>query len=225
MVERLAPIHCAACHGYHLARARRRLEATSRDALDRDEISRLVRDCLGRLAPGDTVDVLLAGSADTSLLATCAAAASELGGPAARYTVIDRCRTPLALCDAFAARHGLAVRTASIDLGAAEAGDFAADLIVVHSLLRFLPQAAHRAAMRTLRGWLKPGGRIVFSHRLMESGRGDGYLAEYQNAAQLATLFGQAGLRAVSLAEYRDAPDARDPRHRILALLAASAGS
>lgn len=215
LAEAVAPTHCAGCNGYHLARARRRLKSPMPDALDRADMMRLLQDFLASRTT-EPVDILIAGSADTNLLATCAEAVSDRA--TARYMILDRCRTPLALCDAFARRVGLDVQTRQVDMSAPE-GEFTADLIVVHSLLRFLPHANHPASLAALRRWLKPGGAIIFSHRLMPTAK-DGepyYQSEYQSAEPIMRLFPAAGLRVVSLQE---AVEEGGPRHRILALLA-----
>jgi len=220
LAEALAPTHCAGCNGYHLARVRRRLTSPTPDALDRADMVRLLRDWLAnrQRASVEPCDILIAGCADTNLLATCAEAASDAAR--ACYTIVDRCRTPLALCEAFARQHGLAVLTRQVDMSA-PAEVFAADVIVVHSLLRFLSQAVHLASLVALRRWLNPGGAIIFSHRLMtpRDGTDPYYLAEYESVGPLETLFSQAGLQVVSLQE---AVEEGGPRRRILALLKAS---
>lgn len=214
LAEMLAPTHCAGCNGYHLARARRRLKALSSDALDRNETVRLLQHCIARPTTG-RVDILIAGAGDTNLLATCADAVADV--TRARYTVLDRCRTPLALCEAFGRRHGLDVETGQIDMSS-PAGVFAADVIVVHSLLRFLPQSAHLGAMRALRRWLKAEGAIIFSHRLIGPGTATdpGYLAEYQSIGPILALFSSAGLQVIASQE---TVEKGGPRHRFLALL------
>ncbi|WP_162916817.1 class I SAM-dependent methyltransferase [Dongia deserti] len=214
LVEALAPAHCSGCMGYHLARARRRLKAGSPDALDRTETIQLLRTCLGQASHG-AVDIVIAGVGDTNLLATCAEAMPDLAK--VRFTVLDRCRTPLVLCEAFARRHGLNVETSQVEVGAPDAA-FPADIILVHSLLRFLPRSAHRAVMLALRRWLKPEGMILFSHRLMA---GDVmtescYLAEYESAGPILNLFQEVGLQVVSSLE---PVEQSGPRHRFLALL------
>jgi hypothetical protein len=218
LAEALAPTHCSGCNGYHLERVRRRVAAPA-DALDRRDMMALLRDWLEirGVHATEPADILIAGSADTNLLATCAEALSDAG--AARYAILDRCRTPLALCEAFVRRHGLEARTLQLDLGSPE-GAFAVDVIVVHSLLRFLPRPAHLGTMVALRRWLKPGGAIVFSHRLMaESQRTDPYYAaEYGSVEPLVALFADAGLQIVSL---REQIEEGGPRHRVLALLTA----
>jgi hypothetical protein len=216
LAEELAPTHCADCGGYHLARVRRRLTSGTPDALDRDEMVRLLREWAANrfLSGTKPLEVVIVGSADTNLLAIAAEAVSDLGP--ARYTVLDRCRTPLALCEAFARHHGLEIVTRPFDMGAPDDA-FAADAIIVHSLLRFLPQPVHLASMAALKRSVKPGGAILFSHRLMAAESGTPYYkSEYQTLAPLLRLFEAAGLKVAALQE---AIEEGGPRHRILALL------
>ena len=216
LVESLAPTHCIDCSGYHLDRARRRLKPGSPEALDRADIVRLIRGCLTSCRP--PVDILIAGAGDTNLLATSA----EAAGDAARYIVLDHCRTPLVLCQAFARQHGLEVATQQVDMGAPDVA-FAADLVVVHSLLRFLPPARHVAALRSVRQWLKPGGSVIFSHRLIARPPDDVfYQSEYSSAAPIIDLLSQCGFRIAALEEQVEdtaAAQGREPRRRMLALL------
>jgi len=216
LVEALAPIHCKSCSGYHLARARKRLAAP--EALDRAEIVELIRVRAVQHGTADPFDVLIAGSADTNLLATAAEAVP--GAVRALYTVLDHCRTPLAVCEAFARDHGLQLQTHQVDMGT-PADVFAADVIVVHSLLRFLPRSLHLGNLRAMRQWLKPGGAIVFSHRLIgeDQDAEPYYRAEYDRAEPILALFAEAGLRVVSLEQYREEDG---PRRRLLAVLETS---
>lgn len=212
LTEELAPTHCAGCGGYHLDRARRRL--TSPDALDRGEMVRLLRDWAANRSPSGSPHIVIVGCADTNLLSMAAEAVSDLGP--GRYTVLDRCRTPLVLCEAFAQQHGLEVATRQFDMGAPD-GEFQADAIVVHSLLRFLPQPVHLASLSALRQWLMPGAAIVFSHRLMAPDpSGSYYKSEYETLEPLLHLFEAAGLQVAALQE---AVEEGGPRHRVLALL------
>ena len=219
LVEALAPVHCRDCGGYHLERARRRARGPTPEALDRPEMVRLLRDWLAERPPGQgALALLIAGSGDTNLLATCAEALGS-AATAARYTVLDRCQTPLELCAAFAREHRLDVRTLRMDM-AAPAGPLAADVIVVHSLLRFLPRGAHLPTMQALRSWLKPDGIVLFSHRLM--GHGSDGRDEYGSAEPLRRLLVDAGLRIVTSQEHVEDPaliQGRPPRHRVLMVL------
>jgi hypothetical protein len=216
LAEKLAPTHCAGCGGYHLARARRRASAGTPDTLDRGEMVRLLRDWTMHrpLAGAGSLEIVMVGSADTNLLAIAAEAVSALAPT--RYTVLDRCRTPLAMCEAFARQHGLEVVTRQFDIGATQ-GEFSADAVIVHSLLRFLPRSVHLSSMSAMRRWLNPGGIIMFSHRLLPPQSGAPYYrSEYQTLEPLQRLFGEAGLRVMSLQE---AVEEGGPRRRILALL------
>lgn len=212
LAEELAPTQCAGCGGYHLERARRRL--TAPEALDRGEMVGLLRDWAMKRSPAGSTEVVIVGSADTNLLAVAAEAVADLGP--ARYTVLDQCRTPLALCEAFARQHGLEVETRQFDAGAPGPA-FPADAIIVHSLLRFLPVSAHPSVMTTLKRWLKPSGAILFSHRLMPPQPNVAYYkSEYETLAPLLNLFRQAGLEVRSL---RETAEEGGPRRRVLALL------
>jgi SAM-dependent methyltransferase len=171
LVARLAPVHCQDCDGYHLRYA---IVRTLRGEIgvndDRDQLVSLVRaqmvDTPLRSKP--VVDVLIAGAADTGILATCAHAlqkASGETGPAARFSVVDICETPLALCRLFARRHRLDITTTCANL-IEPANTFSADIIVLHSVLTHLPVEFHEGLLRNLSRWLSPHGRIVFSNRL-----------------------------------------------------------
>lgn len=219
LVEALAPIHCRDCGGYHLERTRRRAFGPTPDALDRPEMVRLLCGWLADRPPGrGALDLLIAGAGDTNLLATCAEALDSAARQA-RYTIVDRCQTPLELCTAFARQHRLEVRTVRMDMAAPQSLP-AADAIVVHSLLRFLPRTAHLPTMRALRQSLKPDGIILFSHRLM-AGASDGR-TEYSSVDPLRRLLAEAGLRIVTAQEHVENPaltQERLARHRLLAVL------
>ena len=78
--------------------------------------------------------------------------------------VLDRCGTPLELCQRYAARNGLTVATQAADLF--DVGlSCAANIVVVHSLLRFIPRERHRELVVALSRWLKPGA-VALRHSL-----------------------------------------------------------
>jgi hypothetical protein len=114
------------------------------------------------------LDIVIAGAADTGILATCAHATAMMGDAIhsrCRFTVLDRCRSPLALCDEFAERHALTMRSVQEDL-LSGSEQFAADLIMSHSFLRFIDRAKQIALLRRFGTWLKPRGRIMISQSL-----------------------------------------------------------
>jgi hypothetical protein len=169
----LAPRYCVNCNDHHmLVPAKRLADRPGSSGLNIDRprvfeiIAGLVRERSGADRP--IVDIVIAGSVDTGALATCAHAAWLGAGEAVsrvRFTVLDLCRTPLELCREYAARHDLMVKTEAVDL-LEVAGGYPADIVFHHSLFRFLPSGAHVATLRKLAGWLKPGGRIIFSMSL-----------------------------------------------------------
>ena len=121
-----------------------------------------------KTAKAGSIDILIPGSADTGILATAAHAAAALGQAVldrCRITVIDRCPTPLILCREFGVRHRLNVETLQSDL-TATSHHFEADLIVVHSVFRFIGRADHVAFLNKLGSWLNASGRLIISNRL-----------------------------------------------------------
>jgi 2-polyprenyl-3-methyl-5-hydroxy-6-metoxy-1,4-benzoquinol methylase len=171
-VSAIANRLCDGCADYHVGYVCRR--ATSPDfsiLSDRTEIIEMIGRELGsRAETNGPIDILIAGASDTGLLATAAMGAAAAGpeiAARARFTVIDRCGTPLELCRAYAAQAKLNLNVAKVDLTKAEA-DFSADLICVHSVFRFLSPDIHVTVLQRLARWLKPQGRIVFSQRLTE---------------------------------------------------------
>ncbi len=170
VIAQVAPSLCADCNGHHIRYAASRLvlEKTPIN-IDRAEMVEYIRAHIAALADNgqDTIDIVVAGAADTGILATCAHAAAALGPLAARvrYTVIDICETPLVLCEEFARWHGLRIVTRKMDLTSTDAR-FDADIIVLHSILRQIPPQLHRSMLMELTTWLKQNGIFLFSSRL-----------------------------------------------------------
>lgn len=168
-----APTHCAGCADYHIVNALKRLTGqTGWSGGTRQVLLEALQPILADLAEHDSdpIDVLIAACADTGVLATCAHAFSttdEALSARARFTVIDRCPTPLMLCETFRERHGFAVHTDIVDL-LDTTQSFAADVVILHNLLVFVPEAQHEDLLRTLAGWLKPGGRVVIWQPLVQ---------------------------------------------------------
>jgi hypothetical protein len=162
---------CASCAGYHVLYVAKRLMPQAKIIeIDRKEIADIIaRLTAERLASDQSsLEIVVAGAADTGLLATAAHGVALLGDTAlarCRFTVLDRCRTPLELCRSFGEQHGLSVETAVVDL-VTDQTRRSADLIVVHSLLRYVPREAHIDLLRKFGRWLRLQGRIVFSSRL-----------------------------------------------------------
>lgn len=170
-MSELAPALCEGCAAYHLRFVLTRCATADKSvAVDRPLLVSHVQQILGsRLSrSSDPLDIVIAGAADTGILATCAHAAAAMNAETlsrCRFTILDRCTSPLTLCQEFASRHALAARTAQVDLAAIEQ-NFDADVIMIHSLLRFLSRQQQLALLRKLDTWLKPGGRIILSQSI-----------------------------------------------------------
>jgi hypothetical protein len=164
-VTEIARTYCGDCEEYHVTTAANRLtKRTGWSRGTRPAMVGAVRQCL--VAQAETtagpLDVTIAAAADTSILAACAHAAWTAGAAVfarTRFTVIDKCRTPLELCRDFAARHGLRVELATMDLTQPDRA-FPSDAIVLHSVLTFLPPNTRVPFLHTCSSWLKQGGRI-----------------------------------------------------------------
>jgi hypothetical protein len=225
----LAPVHCGDCSGYHLERVRRRLEDLAPSlAVDRHVIMEWIGGLLThRLGRGfGTATVIIAGAADTGLLAACAHAASLVGIDCRRqveFTVLDRCPSPLILCTEYAGKHGLAIQTKVIDFAKNQTG-IAGDIVLAHSLLRFIPASLHATVLRQFGGWLEPGGHILFSNTIVpaaERWRYTPHAEELHDVAAVRDLIQRSGLRIVRQREVRwQGADTGLSRHRFVALLA-----
>jgi hypothetical protein len=169
----LAPLHCSGCANYHIRSAVHRYAGPPK-FFDRPEVIRLAGQIMAdrALRSPEAIEIVIAGSADTAVLAAAAHATAMLGADTlrrCRFTVIDRCRTPLLVCEEFAAKHGLGFRARQDDLLSA-AQPCAADLIITHSVFRFIPHAEQPALLRRIGSWLAPEGRLILSNRILLNG-------------------------------------------------------
>jgi SAM-dependent methyltransferase len=166
----LAPVYCGRCLNYHFLSPAKRVAGGSSGYGIKADRSALIEIIAGLLAEAgkrhrQVVDVVVIGTVDTGILAICAHAAFARARDVSsrvRFTVLDLCRTPLELCKEFAVTHGLNLVTDAVDLVETE-NVYPADIVVHHSLFRYLPADKHVATLRKVVGWLKPGGRLVFS--------------------------------------------------------------
>jgi hypothetical protein len=196
--SQLAPDHCAGCADYHIRSAVHRCAGPPKSVFDRPELIRLMRRMIddASLRSDRMIDIIIAGSADTAVLATCAHAAVTLGAPTlarCRFTVIDSCETPLLICAEFAARHGLHFQARHGDLlSASKPCD--ADLIVTHSIFRFIERADQASLLKRLGSWLAPHGRLIFSNRLLLDDKG----AEARDEIRKRTAANKAAQEALA---------------------------
>ncbi len=165
-VVEIGPRRCNGCERYHVNWPLYRL-ANFESPYGSDH--RELEDAIGRIlvpraAKPDTLTITIVGSADTALLALMAHAAWKAGLlERSEFHVIDQCDTPLQLCRDYGEQNKLRVFTAVKDVMEPDPGT-PSDLIIVHSLLRFIPDAQRRPCLHQWAGWLKPGGRLVVSN-------------------------------------------------------------
>jgi SAM-dependent methyltransferase len=147
---------CGSCENFHLLWPYLRLAKASGGDVD----EQLFRTALNRMLSGSDQKVLIAGAADTGLLAVVARAASSDPG----IVVLDRCATPLELCRRFSNRWLLPVKTLQMDLVALDVrATF--DVVVAHSLLQFILPDRRVDVLSRLRRSLRPGGRLLIVFR------------------------------------------------------------
>lgn len=113
-------------------------------------------------ADRDQVRVLIAGTADHSMLAVVT---GILGPDRVRAHVLDRCPTPLAATETWAAAHGVQARCEQVDLLTWAASE-TYDVVVTDGLLSLLPAPAARAAViDALAAALDPDGVLLYTTR------------------------------------------------------------
>jgi hypothetical protein len=172
---KIGPKICVGCADYHVSCAAHRAVGTTIGVtLDRPAlVAEISQQIAQRLRQGDgAINIVIPGSADTAILSTAAHAAAVLGGDAidrCQFTVLDLCPTPLRICEKFATQHGLRIETAVTDLMAIERS-FDADVIIIHSVFRFIPTDLQDHLLAVLGSWLRPGGAMIFSHRIRGAG-------------------------------------------------------
>ncbi|MBU2193468.1 MAG: class I SAM-dependent methyltransferase [Alphaproteobacteria bacterium] len=164
----IAPAHCSSCGDFHLASIMRRASLLPEERIfDDAEFGAAMAEVLGRLGnEKGAIRVLIAGSTDTGLYTSLLNAAAAAGGEAfARslsVTLVDQCGTPLEICRRYARANGLQLETVLSDLAGHEP-ETAFDMIVMHGVLTFFPEAERLAYMRRVAAWLAPQGALISS--------------------------------------------------------------
>lgn len=157
-----APVHCSDCVAYHGSWPALRLaEAIGGIETDRPIVLPILAD-LAR--DGSRDRWLIAGMSDTGLLATVAAALRSAGSRA-QVTLVDRCRTPLLLCEEYARPRGIDVKLALADLVEYQPPT-PQSVVFAHSVLSHIPAAERGRTMAGMRTWLAPGGCLVLVARI-----------------------------------------------------------
>jgi SAM-dependent methyltransferase len=190
----LATRLCHRCQNFHLLWPYLRLAGASGG----DVPAPLVHSVLNRLLSRSGRRVLIAGAADTGLLAVVARAAS----PGTNITVLDRCETPLELCRRSARRWSLPIETMHLDLMDLSAQS-TFDVVLAHSILQFIPADRRVDVLSRMRRALVPGGRLVLAFRT--SARIDGSLLPEYRERYPKHLIEQLEDMKIALPEPREA--------------------
>ena len=150
----LAAQCCGACRDYHGLWPYRRLTLNPDQAAPDLEV---IEPVLARHIGQSGGRVLIAGSADSHLLATVMRAAGER---ATEIVVADQCATPLELCRRFAARAGRRIETLQTDLLALRLPG-PVDVVYANSVLPFFAASQRGDFFASIARALRPGGRFV----------------------------------------------------------------
>jgi len=152
----LADQTCGSCKNFHMLWPYLRLAGASGGRAGVP----LINSVLKTLLSNQGRKILIAGCADTGLLALVARAATAN----TEITVLDRCKTPIELCRRFANRWALAIEALHQDLTElAIRSKF--DVVFAHMLLHFLPADRQLDVLSRLRHALQPDGRLVIAFR------------------------------------------------------------
>lgn len=156
---------CApACRDYHATWTYRRLLGTVGGIeADRPRLMPLIREISSDRACRRW---LVAGSADSGILATLAAGIAD--ARAARFIVVDRCSTPLAACRTYAQKARLSLETHAADISSF-ALEKPVDAIVAHSIINFFPVDEQPLVLAHLKHRLRRGGHFLLCTRLGSS--------------------------------------------------------
>ena len=185
----LAPIMCNGCASYHMRVPAVRAAGMGVSVeIDRHLVVAAVRSVFNNSAVRQNRNptIVILGSADTGLLSTCAHAVAVLDHDLALHTkfiVADLCSTPLALCKEFGALHSLDVTTYQMDF-VVESLQEPADVIFLHSVLRFIRPELRASFLQKLAMQLRPGGRLIISNHVYSERERNG--GELTNRRKLA---------------------------------------
>lgn len=152
----VAHILCGKCQNYHSLWTYQRIAGASGG----DVAAPLIHEVLGQLLSTSGRKILIAGSADTGLLAVVVRAAH----PESHIIVCDQCETPLELCRRFAKRAALAVETLRLNLVELQA-EATFDVVFAHSFLQYVAADHRIEILSRLRRSLRAGGRLVLVFR------------------------------------------------------------
>jgi hypothetical protein len=194
--HRLADRFCDRCRNYHALHPYRRL---ARVVTAIDAGGHGFAPILAEVFKAGRRRVLIAGAADSGLLALTARAGADFD---LDITILDRCRTPLELCRDFAARWSLAAQVVHADLTELEvASDF--DVVFASDILRFIAPERRIEVVSRLRRALHPEGRLV--HAFSVGARISGEVVPEYRANYSRWILAELERHGVALPESREA--------------------
>jgi SAM-dependent methyltransferase len=145
---------CASCRDLHALWPYIRLSRSSTGV--EAEGSRLTQ-VLRQLIADGRRNVLIAGAADTGLLALVARAGAD---HLVNVVVLDICETPLELCRRFGKQWSIPIETIRQDLRELNFKQ-QFDLVLVHGTLHFIDESGRLTAVKRIKDSLRPDGRMV----------------------------------------------------------------
>jgi SAM-dependent methyltransferase len=188
----LADRFCDSCRNYHALWPYRRI---ARIVASVEASAPYFSSALVELFKSGRRRLLIAGAADTGLLALAARAGSLFDVDIA---VLDRCRTPLELCREFAQRWSLAAAMRHEDLNCLDAqAEF--DVVIMNSTLLFIAAEQRVDVLSRLRRALRPDGRLV--HVFNVSARISGAAAPQFRAGYSGWIIDELKSRGIPLPE------------------------
>jgi SAM-dependent methyltransferase len=187
---------CSSCQNFHALWPYIRLSRASGAAEgSRSVVEPLLADHFAH----NRRNVLIAGAADTGLLAFVARVGADYG---VKIHLVDRCATPIELCRRFAQRWSLPLDTTQQDLTEFDReGEF--DLVFAHSILQFIAAEQRGRFASRLHQALRPDGRLVMLFRAGRRITGE-LLPEYR-AGYVDWILGELDRLRIPLPESREA--------------------
>jgi SAM-dependent methyltransferase len=161
---------CGSCRDLHALWPYIRLSRSSTGVeLEGSQLIQVLRELM---ADGRR-NVLIAGAADTGLLALVArAAADQATSHPTNIVVIDICETPLELCRRSAAAWSLPIKTMRQDLIELDIRQ-QFDLVLVHGTLHFMTPLERVTALSAIQRAMRRGGRLVLLFNTSEPPTGE----------------------------------------------------
>jgi Methyltransferase domain len=191
---RLSRSLCGPCQNYHSLWTYQRIVGASGGDVGTPEVNSV----LGRLLSFPGREVLIAGSADTGLLASVL----DVAQSDCRIVVLDQCETPLKLCRQLGERLRRQITTLKMNLTQIPFQE-QFDVILAHSLLQYIAAKDRLEALRRMsRALRRPDGRLVLVFRT--SDRIEGALLDEYRIGYAANVVDQLQALNIPLPESRD---------------------